>query len=177
MTLKNLILIFISISIFSCTENNSVDVKPTADNQIDTNENSATEKVNVTQEYNDGGPPFSDTCACSFDIIADIKSNENRQDLILSGKDWNPDFYSCSWTWGEFINNESPTDTMIKDFRIHLIDLEKINGKVDFTFLNSKEFNENLIATYSKSVGEKYMTCKFDPNKTGKYPKPKQWVD
>jgi len=127
--------------------------------------------------YDDGGPPFSDTCLCSFDYIGEIRTGVNRLDLLIAGKGWNPSFYSCSWTWGELISNEYPPDSIITDYRVHLVDLDKLEASVDSTFLTSKQFNDNLIATYSRTDNEEYWTCKFDPNKTGKYPKPKQWTE
>lgn len=125
---------------------------------------------------NDEGPPFSDSCSCTFNTIAHIKSG-NTLDIVLSGKGWNPDAYSCTWTWGEIINNEFPEDPKIEQFSIHLLDLDSIDQKSNVPFLQSKEFKQHLIATYSKSKGQTSYTCKFDPNKTGKYPKPKQWLE
>ena len=126
---------------------------------------------------NEDGPPFTDTCLCSFDYIGKIRTGTKRFDLILAGKGWNPSFYSCSWTWGELIYNEFPPDSMVTDFRIHLVDIDKLDKNTDSTFLTTEQFNENLIATYSKTGNNEYMTVKFDPNKTGKYPKPKQWTE
>lgn len=126
-----------------------------------------------TQINNEDGPPFSDTCLCTFEYIGEFRTRVNRFDLVLSGKGWKPEYWSCSWTWGELINNEFPPDSLVTDFRIHLVDLEKIDSN---TFISNK-FKDNLIATYSRLPNEEYMTCKFDPNKTGKYPKPKQWVE
>lgn len=170
----NKIILFITTSnlFFACTNSQKTDIvtsKPSDSTPSLTQEKAAID--------NEDGPPFSDTCLCSFDNIGKIRTSEKRFDLILAGKGWNPSFYSCSWTWGELINNEFPPDSTITDFRIHLVDLDKLDNKLDSTFLTTKQFNENLIATYSKTGNNKYMTCKFDPNKTGKYPKPKQWTE
>ncbi len=138
-----------------------------------------TQDLNVKDSkfIDQNGPPYSDSCACSFSYIGEIRSGKGRFDLIICGKGWDPNSYSCSYSWGELIANQFPPDSLISDFRIHLLDIEIPNQKIDSTFLNSEIFNNNLIATYSKSNGEKYMTCKFDPNNTGKYPKPKQWIE
>lgn len=48
----------------------------------------------------------------------------------------------------------------------------KKEAKIDFD-----PFEDNLIATFSRLPNEKYMTCKFDPNETGKFPKPEQWAE
>lgn len=148
--------------------------KPLASN--DTITRTKQESISTNEVYNDGGPPFSDTCLCSFDMIAEIRSG-NKLDLLISGKNWNPDFYSCSWTWGEYIANEFPGDSTIKEFSIHLVDMDKQKEVLDSRFLLTKTFNDHLIASYSKVPGETYMSCKFDPNKTGKYPKPQQWTE
>ena len=158
------ITIIISMSLilfFSCSEINKTDSIEHTSSHMDTED----------------GSPFSDTCLCSFNKLGEVRWNKDRCDVFISSKGWNPDYYSCSWSWGEFINNESPEDTSIIDFRIHLVDLDKIHQTIDSAFLSSKYFNDNLIATFSKTQGEKYRTCKFDPNKMGKYPKPKQWTE
>ena len=125
----------------------------------------------------DDGPPFSDTCVCSFEYIGKIRTSRQRFDLIISGKGWNPSYNSCVFSWGELINNESPPDTLVTDFRIHLVDIASLDKNIDSIFLSSKLFSDNLIATFSKASNEKYMTCKFDPNRKGKYTKPKKWTE
>ena len=172
--MKNTIIFFITISIilFACTNSK----KTSKSKSKILNYKSLTIKEKTKIENKDF-QQNSEDCLCSFDRIGEIKSGNKRFDLIIAGKGWNPSSYSCSWSWGEFINNEFPPDSSIKDFRIHLVDLNKIGKKLDSTFLSTKLFNENLIATYSKTDIEEYMTCKFDPNKTGKYPKPKHWTE
>lgn len=124
---------------------------------------------------NEDGPPFSDTCDCSFDYLGGFESGNNRYDLFISGKGWNPNYWSCTYTFGELINNEFPPDTTITDFRIHLVDLSKIK-KLDIETFNSSIIQKNIIATQRFAPKEEFK-CQFDPNKTGKYPKPKQWVE
>lgn len=170
----NKIIIFITTSLlfFACANS------PIKDKQTSTSDESSTSITQLEKTiYYEDGPPFSDTCLCSFDYIGKIRSGTSRFDLILAGKGWNPIYYSCSWTWGEIINNEFPPDSLVTDFRIHLVDLDKLEKNIDSTFLKSKQFNDNLIATYSKIGNNEFMICKFDPNRTGKYPKPKQWKE
>ena len=147
------------------------------DGQKSTLDTTTSVTKSVLKNNDEDGPPFSDTCLCSFDDIGKIRTNPKRFDLILSGKGWNPTFYSCSWTWGEIIYNESLEDTTITDFRIHLLDVDKLDKNLDSSFLTSSTFNDHLIATFSRTNNDEYRTCKFDPNKTGKYPKPKQWTE
>jgi hypothetical protein len=172
MTNKIILIITTSILFFASTHSKRTETG--TNKSSDSTTSLIQDKVTID---NEDGPPFSDTCLCSFDYIGKIRTSEKRFDLILAGKGWNPSFYSCSWTWGEIINNEFPPDSIISDFRIHLVDLDKLDNNLDSTFLTNKQFNENLIATYSKTSNDEYMTCKFDPNKTGKYVKPKQWTE
>lgn len=169
----NKIILFITtlVLLSACT------YSPKTDKQTSSSHDSTISLTQVvTLINNEDVPPFTDTCLCSFDYIGKIRTGTKRFDLILAGKGWNPSFYSCSWTWGELINNEFPPDSMVTDFRIHLVDIDKLDKNIDSTFLTTKQFNENLIVTYSKTGKNEHMTCKFDPNKTGKYPKPKQWT-
>ena len=163
--MRSIVIIFSLFLVLSCSETEKVE------NKINSIEHIS------SKADNEEGPPFSDTCLCSFEKIGEVKSSNNRCDIFISGKGWNPNYKSCSWSWGELIYNESPSDTLLTDFRIHLVDVDKLDKKIDTTFLNSKNFNENLIATFSKTKEEAYMTCKFDPNKIGKYPKPKHWTE
>ncbi|MES2132670.1 MAG: hypothetical protein V4506_09985 [Bacteroidota bacterium] len=173
MKLSIRLIIASAIFLFSCNEAPKELPQAVTIKYIDTL-NAINDMVESIGDNNDGGPPFSDSCSCTFNTLAHIKSG-NTLDLVLSGKGWNPNAYSCSWTWGEIIHNEFPDDPTIEEFRIHLLDLDSIHQKSDVPFLQSKEFKQNLIATYSKSEGQTSYTCKFDPNKIGKYPKPKQW--
>lgn len=172
MTNKIILFITTAVLFFACTNS------PKTDKQTNSSVDSTTSLTQVeTPIDNEYGPAFSDTCLCSFDYIGKIRTGISRFDLILAGKGWNPTYYSCSWTWGEIICNEFPTDSLVTDFRIHLVDIDRLDKNIDSTFLQSKKFNDNLIATYSKTGNNEFMTCKFDPNKTGKYPKPKQWTE
>ena len=159
-----------SILIFSCQKSN-------INNNEETNTSSQDSLYIKNLIIDEGGPPFSDTCLSTFEPIGEVKFKGGRLDLILSGKGWNHKYYSCTWPWGELISNESPSDTASIDFRIHLVDLDKTQLVIDSAFLQSQLFKDNLIATYSKDPDKEYMTCKFDPNKTGKYQKPKQWTE
>ncbi len=162
MLARRIVSVFILTGLISCSDNNQINNSNTSDSIV--------HEVDQHSEETSDDELFIDTCKCSFAYIGEIKSSKNRLDLIISGKGWNPNYYSCSYTWGELVNNEFPPDSTIQDFRVHLMDLEKVEN-LDSSFFVSKAFNDNLIATYYKGI------CVFDPNKTGKYPKPKQWIE
>jgi hypothetical protein len=131
-----------------------------------------------SKSHNRIEPPFSDSCLCSFELLGGFRSQVIGDVEFVSGKKWNPAFYSCSWQWGQFINHEVPmTGNGKKDFTIHLLDMDRLPDDYDSTFLVSEDFNNHLIATYKYSIDNGLETCQFDPKHNGKYPKPKQWVD
>lgn len=120
---------------------------------------------------------FEDSCACSFECLAKIRTSANRYDLIYAGKGWDSKSESCVWGWGELINNAVPPDTFTHDFRVHLLDLESLSGDLDSGFLESALFKDNLIVSYARWGANPKRFCRFDPNHTGKYSKPAHWVD
>ena len=179
---RTIIGILLSFVLFGCGS----DPEPSnSDNQVDQNIKENDKQELITEESNtsepiiknEDGPPFSDSCTCRFDYIAEFRYNDHRYDLILSGKEWNPEYWSCTYSFGELISNEFPPDSLITDFRIHLVNIEKFDTKMDSILFESEYFQNNLIATQRLWPGDEYTKCKFDPNKTGKYPKPEQWIE
>ena len=164
---KPIIFSFFFVALFACSENSNTDKKQDNLGHLDSVVDFQKQKKQVV-----GGLTFSDTCLCSFDNIATIKRNKNKIDLIISGKKWNSASDLCNFAWGEITHN-SPQDPSITDFKIHLVDLDKLENNIDSTFLTSKIFNDHLIATYSETQNKRH--CIFDPNKTKKYPKPKEY--
>lgn len=152
----------------ACTQTNS-SATQAATAKVDQKPDTAT---NTLSQHEDN----DNICTCTFDRIGKIRNGE-RLDLLVSGKGWNHTSSACSYTWVNFMLNELLTDDSVTDFRIHLVDLEKEQVQPDKAFLNSKTFNDNLIATYAKQEGNTNMRCRFDPNRTGKYPKPEHWID
>lgn len=183
--MKTIVGILLSIVLFGCNsepeKRNPQDEYDPYENEVIENETDIVidQKSNhdVAVINNEDGPPFSDTCKCSFNYLGGFNYNKSRYDLLISGTGWNPEYWSCTFTFGELISNEFPPDTLITDFRIHLVDLQKINKKLDSAFFESAIIQENLMATQRLWPGDEYTKCKFDPNKTGKYPKPKQWIE
>lgn len=165
---KIFLLLLCLLLVLACTQTNSSTTQAAtakADQQPDTTPNTLSQ-----HEDNDN------TCTCTFDRIGKIRSGE-RLDLLVSGKGWNHTSSACSYTWVNFMLNELLTDDSVTDFRIHLVDLEKEQVQLNKSFLDSKTFKDNLIATYAKQEGKPNMRCGFDPNRTGKYPKPDHWID
>jgi hypothetical protein len=121
------------------------------------------------------GPPFKDECLCNFKEFGSYRPNNETQHIYKSGKGWNPEFYSCSWIWGEDINNIFPEDTSVKVFKVHLLDLEEFKIPDNGTTYGNDSLKPYVIAVYTRANGKD--NCVFDPFKTGKYPKPKQWVE
>lgn len=70
-----------------------------------------------------------------------------------------------------------PDDTNITVVKVHLLDLENFTLPTSLTEFGNDTLKQYAIAafTYDKKSGKAH--CEFDPYKTGKYPKPKQWVE
>jgi hypothetical protein len=117
--------------------------------------------------------PFKYPCESTFEYVGLVKISESRWEEIQIGKGWNPKQHSCSFTWGEHIYNNFPPDTSITDFRMHLVDLDRAEIELTPEFINSRLFKEHLIVTSISGAGE--LKTFWDPHKTSKYPKPKQW--
>lgn len=133
------------------------------------------------ESYNEGdfnGTPFADTCICDFHDFGEYKISDDNYNIYKRGKGWNPNYYSCSWTWGEDISNIIPDDSTIRVMKIHLLDLDKFNIPTDLSEFGTDSIKNYVIATYTWRKGsEQGDRCVFDPFKTGKYPKPPQWTE
>ena len=152
--------------------------KPQPEIKIDKPESEKNKNTKPDLEEDDYGyPPFPDTCDCSFQHLGNFRFSPKRYDIVISGKGWNPEYVSCTYTWGEYISNVFPPDTLVTDFRIHLVDIEKLEKPLDSLWFESKRFKNNAIATYAHYEGSQYMVTRFDPFKTGKYKTPEQWME
>jgi hypothetical protein len=150
------------------------------DNSPDTrtqNNNPTTDTVKLLQADDEDGPPFKNECAAKFSRFGENKISNDNCNIYFSGKGWNPDYYSCSWTWGELINNEFSEDTNVTFIKIHLLDLDKFFIPKDGSEYGHDSIKKYVITVYSRDSKGGNDKCIFDPYKTGKYPKPKQWVD
>jgi len=139
-----------------------------------TAENNISNQV-TEQEVDENTPPFKDTCKCNFKRLGFYKISNDNYNVYLSGKNWNPQFKSCSFTWGEIIFNEIPSDTNIAVLKIHLLDLDRFIVPTDLTDYGNDSIKKYVIAIYYRyKNGHK---CIFDPFVTGKYPKPQGWSE
>jgi hypothetical protein len=158
--------ISVVILFFGCTNSNdkkSVKQKETADN------------VNKMEDAD--GPPFDKECLCSFNNFGVKKKDGNELNYYYSGQGWNSNYTSCTWTWGEIINNEFPDDTNIKVVKYHLLDLTEFNIPREINDYGNDSIKKYVIAIYTVDNKKGTEKCVFDPFKTGKYPKPKQWIE
>lgn len=129
-----------------------------------------------SQTDDEDGPPFKDECKASFLRLGEYKISNDNCNIYYSGKNWNSKFYLCTWTWGELINNEFPEDTNVTFIKIHLLDLDKFNLPQDGTTYGHDSIKKYVIAVYSRDSKGGSDENIFDPFKTDKYPKPKQWT-
>lgn len=180
--IRTIELIFLGITLIGCQTEGELSNETEIPDPIAEKNINSPDTLNKIDEKsieinNEDGPPFSDSCDCTFDYIASFNYNKHRYDLIISGKGWNPEFWSCTYVFGELISNEFPPDSSVTDFRIHLVDIAKFDSEMDSALFESELVQNKLIATQRLWPGDEYTKCKFDPNKTGKYPKPEQWVE
>lgn len=180
--MKKTLLIFtiFNVLLYSCGSDKNVVIDNSTGTEIDdtvTIQEVIEQDSQIIDQEDEGClPPFNDTCVSSFARIAQVKINDTIE-TIVSGKDWNPEYCSCTYTWGELINNEIPNDSSFKSHRIYLVDLDSIESTIDKEYLDSDEFKNYTIAKYYKKEGEEYKKSYFDPYKIGKYPKPSRWVE
>ncbi len=123
------------------------------------------------------GPPFKDECKCDFEELLGTVAQEKTCDMFIRGKNWNPDFESCPWIWGEYINNVIPRHKNMSVLRIHLMDLEHFTYTKDTSIYGNDTIRNYVIAIYYRNNIKGWDNCIFDPFKTGKYPKPKHWAE
>jgi hypothetical protein len=165
---RHIILIFVFSFLFSaCRQTSNQDTKDETVNQTSQADESSEEE----------GPPFKDECLCKFDDLGKKDTENKTYNVYISGKGWNPAFTSCSWTWGEMINNISPDDTTIINVKVHLLDLDKFELPKDNSDYSNDSITKHVIAIYKRNTKTGEETCIFDPYKTGKYPRPKQWTE
>lgn len=118
--------------------------------------------------------PFTYPCDFDFRYMEVIKVSESRYEEIIASKGWDSGKGSCTWVYGEHIYNNFFPDSIITEYRTHLVDLDSSQIELTPEFLQSKLFKSHVIATTINGKG--IFKTIWDPNKTGKYPKPVQWV-
>lgn len=119
----------------------------------------------------------SDSCLCDFHEFGSYKISNENYNIYLSGKGWNQKSYSCSYAWGEDVNNIFVDDTNVIVLKIHLLDLKEFNVPDNSTEFGNDSIRKYVIATYTRDKKKHTDNCIFDPYQTGKYSKPVQWID
>lgn len=133
-------------------------------------------KDSTISEEEFSGPPFSDSCMCDFKKFGQKQFNKDLFNIYLRGKDFNFEFQSCSWIFGEIIyNQDSPNSTTL--VQVYLLDLDHFDVPVDSTYFGNDSIEKYVIARFYNDKENGKTTCEFDPYKTGKYRKPKHWVE
>lgn len=169
--IRLLLLLFLSVllpALQSC-DNSSGDAAETSGRHADS--------VALLQTEDEDGPPFENECKANFYRFGEYKINNNNCHVYYCGKGWNPKFYSCSWVWGELINNEFSDDTNVTAITIHLLDLDRFTLPQDGTEYGNDSIKNYVIAVYGRNSEGGNAKSIFDPFKTGKYPKPEQWIE
>jgi hypothetical protein len=143
---------------------------------VDKGTSNNTDSLTIASADEDG-PPFKDECKANFKRFGEYKISNDNCNIYYSGKGWNPEFYSCSWTWGELVNNEFSDDTTVTFIKIHLLDLNQFQLPDNGTDYGNDSIKKYVIAVYSRDSKGGHDESDFDPFKTGKYSKPKQWTE
>lgn len=121
----------------------------------------------------DQGPPFKDKCLCDFKSFGKYEISKDNYNEYFSGKGWNPKLNACSWIWGELVYNETPNDSTVTLFKVHLLDLDNFRLPTNKTEYGNDSFKKYVIAIYKSDSKKGYDTIIYDPYKTGKYPAPR----
>lgn len=119
--------------------------------------------------YNDGGPPFSDTCNCDWKEFGSYKISNTNYNIYLCGKGFNPAYYSCSWIWGETVYNTFPDDTNVLVMKIHLLDLDSFTLPDNGTEFGHDSLKNYVMATFIRNRSTGTEETIYDPYSTGKY--------
>lgn len=154
---------------FQSCENSSDDRAEISEKQADS--------IILLKTEDEDGPPFENECKANFHRFGEYKISNSDCHIYYCGKGWNPDFYSCSWSWGELINNEFSDDTNVTAITIHLLDLERFVVPRDGSEYGNDSIKNYVIAVYGRKSGGGDAKSIFDPFKTGKYPRPEQWIE
>lgn len=120
-------------------------------------------------------PPFNYPCDFDFIDMGIVRVSDSRWEEIQCGKGWDSRKGSCTWVYGEHIYNNFFPDSTVTEYRTHLVDLDSSQIEMTPEFLNSELFKSHLIVTTIN--GKDVFETQWDPNKTGKYQKPRQWIE
>ena len=130
-------------------------------------------KANTSKRLAESETPTSD-CLCDFKKFGEQKINKDDYNIYLSGKGWNSNLKSCSFSWSEIVFNTIPPDTSLKLLKIHLLDLDKFEMPTNDNDYSNDSIKKYVISIYTRDNIKKNYSIKYDPFNTGKYPKPKE---
>ena len=125
----------------------------------------------------DTEPPFKYPCEFEFYHLGEIRVSDIRSEEIQCGKGWDSRLHSCSWVYGEHIYNQWASDSLITEYRMHIVDLDSSEIEMTSDFLRSRLFKDHIIATTIADRKNETFKTIWDPSHTGKYQKPKQWIE
>lgn len=173
---------FAILSLISCkyeTTTNEVTPPPVVFEEIEEEEEipAPTEEPIIDSLALDTDVPFKYPCPFEFHHMGEVRVSEERCDEIQCGKGWNPKLHSCTWVYGEHINNQGGPDHLVTDYRMHIVDLDSSEIEMTAEFLESELFQDHIIATTFLDWENKIFRTIWDPSHTGKYPKPEHWID
>ncbi len=174
--MHNLIIFIRIIFILSCNHTNPI-IKAKA--SIELKKDASISIHKTIKKETKSTPLFEINCGCSFNEFGHIYNSSVGYHLYIWGKGWNSDCIACTWTWGELIYNISPpheaSDTAVKDFYIHLLDLGNYILPTNQTIYGSDNIKKYAIAIPHVNWGKSIFKTAWNPFKTGKYTKPLSW--
>ncbi|BDX37830.1 hypothetical protein CYCD_11850 [Tenuifilaceae bacterium CYCD] len=163
MTMKNTIFYCLIILIIVNCQNKKRDYSPETKN---------TPKTELKSNSN-GKETTRNDCLCSFKKFGEHKTSDDNYNIYLSGKGWNSNLESCSFTWGEITFNTIPADTSVKILKIHLLDLDQFEIPTDDREYTNDSIKKYVISIYTRDNVKGNYSITYDPFNTGKYSKPK----
>ncbi len=178
-----LTLVSIGLTIFSCSperkeESNNFEEKRAEERQtVNVEEQQGSDKLPTAElsamEIDE--PPFNYPCDFDFIDMGIVRVSDSTWEEIQAGKGWDSRKASCTWVYGEHVYNNFFPDSVVTEYRTHLVDLDSSQIEMTPEFLNSELFKSHVIVTTIN--GKDVFETQWDPNKTGKYQKPRQWID
>lgn len=109
------------------------------------------------------GPPFKRECPCEFASLGTSVPKAGEYNQYLSGAGWDANLPSCTWIWGEYINNEFPPDTTTQVFRIYLLNLPKTTAPPSGGYAE-KILQKQTMALYIRNSKAGTDTCIYAPS-------------
>jgi hypothetical protein len=109
------------------------------------------------------GPPFKRECPCDFASLGISVPKAGEYNQYISGTGWDANLPSCTWIWGEYINNEFPPDTTTQVFRIYLLNLPNATAPPRGGYA-AKILEKHTLALYVRDSKAGTDTCIYAPD-------------